>query len=43
MCAPCALRPLCDLRAKAAPPAWGVWGGNVWVDGEVYTEGEDKQ
>lgn len=40
MCAPCVLRPLCDAKARQEHPEWGVWGGNAWVEGEIYTEGE---
>lgn len=34
LCAPCVLKELCLERAEASPPAWGVWGGYVWIDGQ---------
>lgn len=34
-CAPCALREMCLAAAIAREEPWGVWGGEVFVDGRV--------
>ena len=39
LCKPCILRDLCLARAEAEPPMWCVWGGKVWYEGKIYTEG----
>ena len=36
MCAPCPLLDLCRASALETKPAWGVWGGIVWVMGRQY-------
>jgi hypothetical protein len=33
LCEPCLLRELCLRNAKHKPPAWGIVGGKVWIDG----------
>ena len=39
LCDTCLVFDLCRDRAVAEPPEWGVWGGEVWVEGQLYTEG----
>jgi hypothetical protein len=40
MCAPCPLLALCRDYARTTKPDWGVWGGQVWVFGEVFNGGK---
>jgi hypothetical protein len=40
LCAGCPLFNLCGASAEAQKPAWGVWGGKVYIFGNEYTEGE---
>lgn len=39
LCADCPLLQLCREAAWADPPPIGVWGGQVWLDGQIYTGG----
>lgn len=38
MCAGCPFFQACANNAAAIEPAWGVWGGEVWVYGEKFDE-----
>lgn len=40
MCKDCPLFDLCDRSAEAAPPAWGVRAGKVYIYGNIFTKGE---
>lgn len=33
LCAPCEIREACLANAKHRKPAWGIWGGLIWVNG----------
>jgi hypothetical protein len=35
MCEGCPLLRECGIFADESKPAWGVWGGNVYVDGKA--------
>jgi hypothetical protein len=35
LCAECPLLQMCGADARITKPGWGIWGGNVWVDGRL--------
>lgn len=38
LCDGCPLLAECGIYVELERPAWGVWAGDVWVDGEIVTE-----
>lgn len=48
ICASCDIFEMCQQWAREVKPAWGIWGGKVWLNGKtknhrkVYSEEEDS-
>lgn len=42
LCEPCPLRLLCAEHARKRRAAWGIWGGQVWVQGRQAQGSHDS-